>query len=117
LGEHKKFEGQRQGGISTPAKHGVIFLFTGSSGVKHGYSDEWTAEGTYRYYGEGQKGDMTLQRGKPLLSMLPMETICCCSEHSGVGRCAFWGRLIAPDIKLKKDVTAPVSRGRLLFST
>ena len=27
---HTKFEGQRQGGISTPAKHPVIFLFTGS---------------------------------------------------------------------------------------
>jgi 5-methylcytosine-specific restriction protein A len=60
---HQKFGGQRQGGISTPAKHRVVFIFTGPSGVKHGYSDEWSQDGTYRYYGEGQRGDMTLQRG------------------------------------------------------
>jgi len=60
---HDKFGGQRQGGISTPAKHRVVFIFTGPSGVKHGYSDEWSDDGTYRYYGEGQKGDMTLERG------------------------------------------------------
>lgn len=60
---HQKFGGQRQGGIRTPAKHRVVFIFTGPSGVKHGYSDEWSQDGTYGYYGEGQKGDMTVQRG------------------------------------------------------
>jgi 5-methylcytosine-specific restriction enzyme A len=60
---HQKFGGQRQGGISTPAKHRTVFIFTGPSGVKHGYSDEWSQDGTYRYYGEGQRGDMILQRG------------------------------------------------------
>ena len=65
---HARFGGQRQGGISTPAKHRVVFIFTGSSGVRHGYSDEWSADGTYRYYGEGQKGDMTLQSGNRALA-------------------------------------------------
>jgi hypothetical protein len=37
---HARFHGQMQGGISTPAKHSVIFAFTGTSGRRHGYSDE-----------------------------------------------------------------------------
>jgi 5-methylcytosine-specific restriction protein A len=60
---HDKFGGQRQGGISTPAQHPFIFVFTGASGRQHGYVDEWTPEGFFRYFGEGQKGDMTLTRG------------------------------------------------------
>lgn len=60
---HARFGGQRQGGICTPANHRVIFAFTGPSGAKHGYSDEWSGDGTFRYYGEGQKGDMALVRG------------------------------------------------------
>jgi 5-methylcytosine-specific restriction protein A len=60
---HERYGGQRQGGISTPAKHPVIFAFTGASGTRHGYADEWTADGTLRYFGEGQEGDMTLDKG------------------------------------------------------
>lgn len=60
---HEKFAGQRQGGISTPAQHPLIFAFTGASGRQHGYADEWTDDGALRYFGEGQEGDMTLTRG------------------------------------------------------
>jgi 5-methylcytosine-specific restriction protein A len=56
---HGRYDGQRQGGISTPANHPIIFAFTGTSGAKHGYADAWTADGTFRYFGEGQEGDMT----------------------------------------------------------
>jgi len=55
---HEKFGGQRQGGISTPAKAPFILLITGESGKQHGYSDEWTNNGTFLYTGEGQHGDM-----------------------------------------------------------
>jgi hypothetical protein len=55
---HKEFGGQTQGGISTPAKAPFIFLITGDSGKRHGYSDEWTDEGIFLYTGEGQHGDM-----------------------------------------------------------
>ena len=55
---HEKFGGQRQGGISTPAKVPFIFLITGDSGKQHGYSDEWTEDGVFLYTGEGQHGDM-----------------------------------------------------------
>src|SRR5262249_51521342 len=60
---HEKFGGQRQGGISTPAKAPFIFLISGESGKQHGYSDEWTNDGTFLYTGEGRRGDMRLAGG------------------------------------------------------
>jgi hypothetical protein len=60
---HEKFGGQRQGGISTPAKAPFILLITGESGKQHGYSDEWTSDGTFLYTGEGQRGDMKFVGG------------------------------------------------------
>jgi 5-methylcytosine-specific restriction protein A len=56
---HSKFGGQEQGGMITPAKHGLILLVTGNSGRQHGYEDRWSDDGTtFFYYGEGQIGDM-----------------------------------------------------------
>lgn len=57
---HDRFGGQMRSGIVTPAKHPVVFIFTGR-GTRHGYIDEWSADGTFRYFGEGQIGDMTLR--------------------------------------------------------
>jgi 5-methylcytosine-specific restriction protein A len=59
---HNLFGGQRQGGISTPAHHALIFLFTGESGAQHGYSDGWKGS-IFAYSGEGQYGDMEFTRG------------------------------------------------------
>jgi 5-methylcytosine-specific restriction protein A len=41
----------------------VILLFSSPRGADYGYSDGWTSEGLYVYTGEGQRGDMTLDRG------------------------------------------------------
>jgi 5-methylcytosine-specific restriction protein A len=60
---HEQFGGQRQGGISTPSKHPYIFLFTGETGSSYGYKDDFRPDGTFWYTGEGQVGDMTLNRG------------------------------------------------------
>ncbi|MDB4759157.1 HNH endonuclease [Akkermansiaceae bacterium] len=60
---HQHFGGQRQGGISTPSSHSVILLFSSDAGVSYGYKDEWTEDGTFRYTGEGQVGDMKFIRG------------------------------------------------------
>lgn len=65
---HTHFGGQRQGGISTPKDQSFVILFTGKSGAKHGYSDEWTREGIFRYFGEGQKGPMTLRAGNKAIA-------------------------------------------------
>jgi 5-methylcytosine-specific restriction protein A len=58
---HAEHGGQRQGGISTPAGKSFLMLFTGK-GSRHGYSDNWH-EGVFRYFGEGQYGDMTFVAG------------------------------------------------------
>lgn len=60
---HKLFDGQQQGGISTPPDHPVVFVFTGEVGKSHGYADFWDDEGVLHYFGEGQSGDMTMTRG------------------------------------------------------
>lgn len=60
---HGRFDGQRQGGISTPANEPVIFIFTGEAGKAHGYSDFWETDQIFHYYGEGQRGDMTYTGG------------------------------------------------------
>src|SRR5271169_2136063 len=60
---HEKFGGQRQGGISTPARAPFVLLITGDSGKQHGYSDEWSDDGLFLYTGEGQHGDMRLSGG------------------------------------------------------
>jgi hypothetical protein len=64
---HARFGGQRQSGIVTPSKYPAVFVFTGR-GAPHGYADEWSADGTFRYFGEGQKGDMTLTKGNKAIA-------------------------------------------------
>jgi 5-methylcytosine-specific restriction protein A len=60
---HSRFNGQRQGGISTPSAHNLILIFTGEQGEQYGYSDGWDSEGVFLYTGEGQHGDMQFVRG------------------------------------------------------
>lgn|GEM_PF-2018883 len=57
-----RFGGQRQGGISTPAKSPVILIFTSSQGEQYGYSVGWNS-GIFYYTGEGQVGDMEFKGG------------------------------------------------------
>lgn len=58
-----RFGGQLQKGIWTPREFPVVFIFSGDSGKHYGYKDGWTAEGIFRYTGEGQSGDMTFTTG------------------------------------------------------
>ena len=60
---HEAYGGQRQGGIGTPSEHPFILLFTGHTGEQYGYRDVWLDDGTFRYTGEGQIGDMTFVGG------------------------------------------------------
>jgi len=60
---HEKYGGQRQGGISTPADYALVFLFASKEGKQYGYRDEFQDDGTFWYTGEGQTGDMTMERG------------------------------------------------------
>jgi 5-methylcytosine-specific restriction protein A len=60
---HAAVGGQRQGGISTPAVHPIILLFTGEQGTLYGYQDGFRPNGSFWYTGEGQVGDMQMVRG------------------------------------------------------
>jgi hypothetical protein len=57
-----------QGGISTPVAHPLIFAFTGATGRRHGHADEWAADGTLRYFGQGQEGDMGMNAGNKAIA-------------------------------------------------
>jgi hypothetical protein len=60
---HAALGGQRQGGISTPADTPYVIIFTGAAGATHGYNDFWDDEERLHYFGEGQRGDMTMTGG------------------------------------------------------
>lgn len=61
---HERYGGQRQGGISTPAAHPMVLVFTGESGQRYGYADGPEDDGrVFRYYGEGQQGSMEFRGG------------------------------------------------------
>lgn len=60
---HARFAGQQQGGIITPKNHNVIFIVTGEEGGQHGYADTMREDGVFEYFGEGQVGDMIVNRG------------------------------------------------------
>jgi 5-methylcytosine-specific restriction protein A len=62
-GIHAKFGGQQQGGIITPSQHSLVIIITGEEGLAHGYDDRTRDDGVFEYFGEGQVGDMVLQRG------------------------------------------------------
>jgi len=96
---HAIYGGQQQGGIATP-KGRYIFLFTGSSGERYGYSDGWDENGVFLYTGEGKLGDMEfirgnrairdhVQEGKSLLlfESLGKEPGC---RHVGEFACSSW---------------------------
>lgn len=60
---HGVYKGQQYGGIATPSKHPYVFIFTSESGEEFGYSDGFNPDGTFRYTGEGQEGDMKMAKG------------------------------------------------------
>ena len=60
---HARFGGQQQGGISTPANAPGIFIFTGHGAGHVGYQDVFEADGSFRYTGQGQLGDMRMISG------------------------------------------------------
>ncbi len=75
---HAPYGGQQQGGISTPKGHPFIFLFSGGSGKAHGYNDGFIDDGAFRYFGEGQRGDMKFQAGNRAIR-----------DHAKVGKSLF----------------------------
>ena len=68
---HAKYGGQQQGGIITPSQHPLVIIITGEEGLAHGYADRTRDDGVFENIGEGQVGDMLMQRGNlAIASML-----------------------------------------------
>jgi 5-methylcytosine-specific restriction protein A len=64
---HDIYEGQRYYGIATPSDQDFILAFTSDSGDTYGYSDGFQEDGSFTYTGEGQEGDMTMDKGNVAL--------------------------------------------------
>ena len=60
---HREWKGNSGSGISALGSDAIIFAFSGDAGKSFGYQDTWMEDGRFRYYGEGQIGDMVLLRG------------------------------------------------------
>jgi argininosuccinate lyase len=60
---HDRFGGNRQSGIAACSEHPYVFLFSSPRGEAFGYRDGWISDETFLYTGEGQEGDMEMQRG------------------------------------------------------
>ena len=60
---HDSYGGSRQSGISVSATYPYIFIFSGTTGHKHGYKDQWENENVFSYTGEGQTGNMNFVKG------------------------------------------------------
>jgi hypothetical protein len=61
---HSRFGGRKQGGIGPSSQSPNVFLFTDPLvGERHGYIDNWKADGCYHYTGEGQRGDQQMKQG------------------------------------------------------
>lgn len=101
---HKKYGGQWQGGISTPAKYPFIFIFTGPSGHAYGYGfDGWNTKEFYNYTGEGQLGNMKFIKGnKAIRDHVKDNKKLFLFEQTSSGNVKFVREMEYVDYKIKK---------------
>ncbi|OOG75568.1 HNH endonuclease [Sinorhizobium sp. A49] len=90
---HGRFNGQQRGGIVTPAEHGVIIIFTGEEGEVHGYSDRWRDDGVFEYFGEGQLGDMVMQKGNRAIA-----------EHAAQGKSILLFKILPKGVEFEDEM-------------
>ncbi|MGO7501502.1 HNH endonuclease [Rhizobium ruizarguesonis] len=90
---HGRFGGQQQGGIITPAQHGLVIIVTGEEGLTHGYTDRVRPDGVFEYFGEGQLGDMQMLRGNAAIA-----------RHSAEGRSLLLFRKTAAGLRFEGEM-------------
>lgn len=102
---HERYGGLWQGGISTPSDYPIILLFTGDTGEQYGYRDEWLPDGTFRYTGEGQVGDMTFVRGNRAIRDHAMNgKDLHLFEKTGRGLVQYVGQMVCAGYEMVPDV-------------
>lgn len=60
---HDRFGGNRMSGIASSRSSDNVLLFTGPRGEEFGYLDREDPDGTFAYFGEGQRSNQTMTRG------------------------------------------------------
>ncbi len=114
---HNLYGGQRQGGISTPAEHPMIFLFSSPRGEEYGYKDGWTESGLYLYTGEGQRGPMVFERGNAAIrDHLEHGKTIHLFERSQQGFVTYVGQMVCQGYHIRKgpDITGAL-RDTIVF--
>lgn len=95
---HDRFGGQRQGGISTPREHPIIMLFSGKSGRRYGYYDEWKGN-VFLLTGEGQHGDQRMIKGnRAIRDHGKNRRILHLFESLGRGEVKYFGQMICQGV-------------------
>ena len=90
---HARFGGQQQGGIVTPAQHSLVIVITGEEGFEHGYADRLRADGVFEYSGEGQLGNMQIERGNRAIA-----------EHSVAGKSLLLFRRVKHGLRFEGEM-------------
>jgi 5-methylcytosine-specific restriction enzyme A len=90
---HAKFGGRQQGGIVTPSQHPLVIIITGEEGLEHGYADRTRDDGVFEYFGEGQVGDMVMQRGNLAIA-----------SHAAEGRSLFLFRKTTEGLRFVSEM-------------
>ena len=108
---HGIYGGNPRGGMCPCKNFPFIFLFTGSSGVKHGYEDKFIEDGKFLYTGEEQYGDMKFLKGnKALRDHISNNVHALVFEKLGGGNYRFVGEFIYLDSHFE---TRPDTDGNL----
>lgn len=90
---HGRFNGQQRGGIVTPSSANVVFIFTGEGGEAHGYADRWRDDGVFEYFGEGQVGNMLMQKGNKAIA-----------EHARSGKSILLFKILDRGVQFEDEV-------------
>lgn len=116
---HPLLGGQQQGGISTPVDSPFVILFTGEGGEAHGYGDHWDDDGDYHYFGEGQRGDMTMTGGnRAILNHADNGKRLLMFQMTGKGKpCRYWGefQVVSSYVRPNTPATEGANRNAIVF--
>jgi 5-methylcytosine-specific restriction protein A len=103
---HARFGGQQQGGIISPAGYPLVVIVTGEKGLEHGYADRFRPDGAFEYFGEGQVGDMVMQRGNRAIA-----------EHSAAGKSLLLFRKTSEGLRFEGEMVYDIILSGLPIET
>jgi len=121
---HGLLSGNQQSGIAPLSYHPAILVFTHTHGNRVGYRDQFQPDGSLYYTGEGQSGDMLMERGNKAILNHAAEgrDILVFAYEDKKGECTFKGTYSCAswhhETQTVKDATKsdePVERQAIVF--